>query len=59
MWKAAASTGDAIRASPHESDAQHCAFNTGLGMPLFAYYAQHPKLATRFAKAMAGVTQGE
>lgn len=59
MLKASASTSDAIRASPQESDAQHCAFNTGLGMPLFSYYAQNPKFAARFAKAMAGVTQGE
>lgn len=59
MLKAAASTGDAIRAAPHESDAEHCAFNTGHGMPLFTYYAQNPKFAARFAKAMAGVTQGE
>ncbi|ROV86719.1 hypothetical protein VMCG_10942 [Cytospora schulzeri] len=57
MWKAATSMAAAIREAPHESDSEHCGFMAGLGVPMFTYYAQNPKLAARFAKAMAGVTR--
>ncbi|KAI2618192.1 O-methyltransferase [Hypoxylon sp. NC1633] len=56
MFKAATATATSLRHSPFESDALHSPFNTALGMPLFAYYANNPHYAERFAKAMGGIT---
>ncbi|KAF2804125.1 O-methyltransferase [Mytilinidion resinicola] len=53
IFKAASSTSDTIKASPHKSDVEHSPFRTRLGASMFEYYEQHPDHAARFAKAMA------
>ncbi|RYP51840.1 hypothetical protein DL768_002916 [Monosporascus sp. mg162] len=57
MAKAATATAECLRESPHESDSVHCPFYTRHGAPMFAYYAQRPIYAARFAKAMTGVAK--
>ncbi|ROT40785.1 O-methyltransferase [Sodiomyces alkalinus F11] len=54
---ASPSTTDCLRASPYESDSIHSPFNTRHGVPMFRYYAERPREAARFAKAMTGVAK--
>ncbi|VUC28458.1 unnamed protein product [Clonostachys rosea] len=56
MLKAATGAAAALKASPFESDSEHCGFNTANGLPMFQFYAKNPAHAKRFAKAMAGAT---
>ena len=57
MLKAATDTSKCLKASPFESDSSHSPFNTRHGVPMFTYYAQNPRFAARFAKAMAGAAK--
>ncbi|KAK2764514.1 hypothetical protein FQN54_009209 [Arachnomyces sp. PD_36] len=57
MWKAATATSDSLKESPYEVNSEHTAFSTRHGLPIFKYYAQDPKRAGRFARAMAGATR--
>lgn len=54
MLKAAADSGDYLRAHPYEADSKHNPFVTHHGTGIFGYYAKYPDKAERFAKAMAG-----
>ena len=50
------STADCIKASSQVSDLVHSPFTTRLGTTMFEYYEKNSEHATRFAKAMAGVS---
>ncbi|KAI4289202.1 MAG: hypothetical protein L6R35_001528 [Caloplaca aegaea] len=57
MLQAASATADCLKASPYEADSAHSPFMTRHGLPIFKYYAQDPRRAGRFAKAMAGAAK--
>ncbi|KAB8235180.1 O-methyltransferase-domain-containing protein [Aspergillus alliaceus] len=59
MLKAAADSTVSLKATPYESDSDHCPFNTRHKVPIFQYYAQNPDKAGRFARAMAGYRRME
>lgn len=59
MLKAAAQSGDSLKANPYTSDSIHCPFKDRHGVPIFEYYARNPEHAGRFARAMAGYRKGK
>jgi 2-polyprenyl-3-methyl-5-hydroxy-6-metoxy-1,4-benzoquinol methylase len=59
MWKAGTGLAPALKEAPMESDNDHCGFNKAHGAPMFKFYEMNPHRATRFAKAMAGITSGD
>jgi hypothetical protein len=57
MFKAAGDTAAFMRRGTSEENAVISPFQERHGVPLFKYYANNPKLAARFASAMAGVAK--
>jgi hypothetical protein len=57
MFRAASESSTCIRNAPFESDSVNSPFATRHGKTLYSWYADNPSKSTRFARAMAGVTQ--
>ncbi|KAM0444873.1 hypothetical protein ACHAQK_002402 [Fusarium lateritium] len=57
LFKASTATSICIKDAPFVSDGTSSPFQTHFGKPTYAWYAENPDKAGRFAKAMASLTQ--
>lgn len=57
LHNASTATAQCIKDAPFVSDGTSCPFQTYYGKSTYAWYAENPDKAARFAKAMAAITQ--